>query len=434
MNATTPDTSRRRKPTLRRELRLAIVGSMMLIVALYSAGLILFFFSGVDLASWVEMKGLAASYKEELARNPNPSNPVLRNVLHAYAYTDLPQHIQAVFADETIELGTPIITADDEGEFPNTIFMLLAEPLSDGQTLYLARELHVHPSVRESDSIQPSDLEFLFYTTGISTIVLILILAFWLNRRIQGPIIALQAWAGDLRGEEATHTRPDFRYQELNDVAARLSSSIHRIEHFVRREQDFLRQASHELRTPIAVISGNVSVLDETPLSDIQKNVSARIGRASQSMQHIVTTLLWLGREDEPLPPPETVDLAALVRNTVTSHDYLLTGKNIRIETDLPPTTIAIPVIPLEIAAANMIRNGFQHTEEGRVVIRIDASSLTVENTVSDQSQDPAAGLVAGGGVGLNLIRRIADRLGWQFSLSVAGPTVTARLELGTAG
>ena len=417
-------------PTLRRELRLAIIGSMILIVVLYSFGLILFFISGVDLASGVEMKSLAANFIEELKQNPNPENPVLRNVLYAYNFGDLPVHIQTVFADETIEFGTPVITVNDTDQMPDVIYMLLAEQLSDGRTLYLVRELVVHPDIKDSGVIDPDDLEFLFFSVGILTIVLILVLAFWLNRRIQTPIRALQVWAGDLTGDRAARTRPDFRYRELNDVADRLATSIHRIEQFVHREHDFLRQASHELRTPIAVISGNVSVLDETALTDLQHKVSARIRRASRSMQHIVTTLLWLGREDEPVPESEPVNLGGLMRDVITAHEYLLGGKDIVIGTDLPEITIRAPAVPLEIAAANMIRNGFQHTEAGKVIVSVDQNGITVENTLSDTNQDPATGLSVGAGVGLNLIRRIAERLGWQFHLSVAGQTVTARLDL----
>ena len=430
-----------KSPTLRRDLRLTIVGSAVLIVIAYSIGLVWFFISGLDIAGSIELKGVAENVKSELASGTKQQAPVLRNLYRAYSYEDLPERVQKAFADEEIRPGELEITGpeEDDPEYhkdyedsdeEEILYMMLAEPLQDGRTLYLVRELRVGPEILDDNFARPGQMEGLIIFSALGVVLAVLLLSHLLSRRINGRITALQSWADQLTGASGRDARPDFRYQELNQIADHLAGSISRIDQFVRREQDFLRQASHELRTPIAVISGNVSVLDALPLTDQQKNVSARIRRASRSMQHIVTTLLWLGREDEPVPEPEQVDLADLARSTITSHDYLLTGKDILVGTKLPQTEVSAPLVPLEIAAANMIRNGFQHTEAGQIVISVDPGGITVENTLSDTAQDPAAGLTAGGGVGLNLIRRIADRLGWRFSLSVTGRTVTARLDL----
>lgn len=438
----TDATARKPKsPTLRRELRLSIVGPVVLIVIAYSIGLVYFFVTGLDIAGSVEMKGVAESVKSDLASGRKSQPPLLRNLYRAYSFDDLPEHVQKAFEDEEIRPGELEITGpeDDDPDYDKyynadgdaeIIFMMLAEPLPDGRTLYLVRELHVSEEILNDNIASPGHFETVIVGSASFVVLAVLLLSHLLTRRINGRITALQVWADQLTGTSRADARPDFRYRELNDIADHLAGSISRINQFVRREQDFLRQASHELRTPIAVISGNVSVLDALPLTDQQKNVSARIRRASRSMQHIVTTLLWLGREDEPVPEPQMVDLADLARATITSHDYLLTGKDILVGTKLPQTEVSAPLVPLEIAAANMIRNGFQHTEAGKIVVSVDPGGITVENTLTDTQQDPAAGLTAGGGVGLNLIRRIADRLGWHFSLSVAGRTVTARLDL----
>ncbi|WP_341533600.1 histidine kinase dimerization/phospho-acceptor domain-containing protein, partial [Pseudomonas viridiflava] len=54
--------------------------------------------------------------------------------------------------------------------------------------------------------------------------------------------------------------------QELQEIASGINAHLERVEQFMARERSLLDQASHEFRTPIAVISGALDVLDRLTL------------------------------------------------------------------------------------------------------------------------------------------------------------------------
>ena len=267
------------------------------------------------------------------------------------------------------------------------------------------------------------------YVGGAIILVLVFLLSQFINRRINRRIAALQQWADTLNETSAVEQRPDFHYDELNKIGDHLSNAARRLGRFVEREHSFLRHASHELRTPITIISGNASVMEKIATDDKQRKVTERIKRASHSMQTIVATLLWLGREQEPNPDLEKVDLAELLEEVIEDHRYLLCGKDVELHVDLPETVVDAPRVPLCIVAANMVRNAFQHTQQGPIEISISARDILIRNQSAELSeQESEIVFEESYGVGLSLIKRIARRLNWEFQMEQVGERVTTRL------
>ena len=66
---------------------------------------------------------------------------------------------------------------------------------------------------------------------------------------------------------------------------------------------------------------------------------------------------------------------------------------------------------------ANLIRNAFQYTDEGEVLITVSADSLTVfnKNTEALSDEEPGGDSDYGFGLGLLLVEQIAQRLEWLY-------------------
>jgi len=186
---------------------------------------------------------------------------------------------------------------------------------------------------------------------------------------------------------------------------------------FVEREQTFLRHASQELRTPITTISGNVSLMGRLALNDQQAGITNRIGRACHAMQTIVTTLLWLGREGRTAPEPEELRMNELLDNTIEKHRYLLAGKDVQLNTVLPDTVVSLPADPLGIVLVNLVRNSFQHTQAGDISIEIAPGSVCFRKRAHALDETPIV-FEEDRGIGLSLVRRIAQRLTWRLSFA----------------
>lgn len=88
---------------------------------------------------------------------------------------------------------------------------------------------------------------------------------------------------------------------ELKDLATVINSMLDRIETSYNSQKQFVSDASHELRTPIAVIQGYVNMLSRWGKNDpevLEEGISA-IAQETSSMKELVESLLFLARHDK---------------------------------------------------------------------------------------------------------------------------------------
>ncbi|MBR3763267.1 MAG: HAMP domain-containing histidine kinase [Clostridia bacterium] len=88
---------------------------------------------------------------------------------------------------------------------------------------------------------------------------------------------------------------------ELKDLAAVINTMLDRIERSYNSQKQFVSDASHELRTPIAVLQGYVRMLQRWGKSDpevLDEGISA-IAQETASMKELVESLLFLARHDK---------------------------------------------------------------------------------------------------------------------------------------
>ena len=88
---------------------------------------------------------------------------------------------------------------------------------------------------------------------------------------------------------------------ELKDLAVVINSMLDRIERSYNSQKQFVSDASHELRTPIAVLQGYINMLSRWGKSDpevLDEGINA-IAQETQSMKELVESLLFLARHDK---------------------------------------------------------------------------------------------------------------------------------------
>ena len=150
----------------------------------------------------------------------------------------------------------------------------------------------------------------------------------------------LQALAGELDEINASHL--DRRIpvtgaqKELKALAQAINAMLDRINEAYRSQTRFVSDASHELRTPIAVIQGYASLLDRWGKDDPATRQEAidAIRQEADSMKQLVEQLLFLARGDNDSVPfhPQLCDLSELaaevLRETqMLDHTHQLEGK-----------------------------------------------------------------------------------------------------------
>jgi signal transduction histidine kinase len=222
---------------------------------------------------------------------------------------------------------------------------------------------------------------------------------------------------------------------EVGMLAATIEKTLERISAFVARERYFTGSASHELRTPITVIAGALELLEQSDLSVADAMAVERARRATHEMKATVEMFLCLAREIDDGLYEEHFLVMPLVRQAIDQQRYLLRGKSV----DVDIQELATPRIcghpqAFSIAVNNLVRNAFEHTLDGQGPIRIliNAHELLVTNQVNGDAGARHAPIDApathGHGLGLDIVQRLCERNGWQFSLDADGAHVAARL------
>ena len=268
--------------------------------------------------------------------------------------------------------------------------------------------------------IDPMVVIILFGLTGIAIFILVLLYVF---KKIALPMESLQQWAKQLKLSELDKERPDFRFTELNELATLIHDNLASVADSVEREQAFLSYASHELRTPIAIMRSNSALLEKVNPAPSEKEriIRDRIQRASLTMKSMTETLLWLSREGDSEVPIENIQLGALIKNTQFEVAYLLTGKKVSVNVDVDDIEVPLAKTPAIIVLNNLIRNAFQHTQHGTVEIKQRGNKVIITNVEFDQSDINNTNEELGFGLGMQLVEKLTNRFGWHYLINHDG-------------
>ncbi|MGE0625056.1 MAG: sensor histidine kinase [Pseudomonadales bacterium] len=318
----------------------------------------------------------------------------------------------------------------------------------DGRRLFL---------VFESDRV--SDLAFYF---GIlpGTLVLILLyvmgfVTYTLSQRAISPIVRLANYLESFDFNGSNPPKLDFSWLE-NTQDAEVLTMVEAVNHFserlnafIERERVFTRDAGHELRTPIAVLKGTLDLLEangERP--DPERRALARMRRTVEDMETLLTTLLMLAREEEIASPSVDVNVNAVVLNQLDqlqpqaerAHNKLAIHEHAQLK-------VRAPTAVVDIVLGNLIRNAVNYTRNGSVDVSVERGKVRVRDTGVGMSReelanafepfyraDESRGLTKGHGLGLSIVKRLANQFGWSVSVhSEPGAGTSIEVDFNTA-
>lgn len=265
-------------------------------------------------------------------------------------------------------------------------------------------------------------------------------------RRAVAPVAQLAKAVADIDLEHLAmddYKRVDasrFGDDEVGVLAGAIEKTLERINAFVERERDFTSSASHELRTPITVITGALELLEQSDLAATDMKALDRVRRATLEMKTTIEMFLCLARETDDSLYEEQFLVMPLVSQAIEQQRYLLSRKLV----DVDINELAKPKVrghpqAFAIAVNNLVRNAFEHTLDGQgpVTISIKARELLISNQLNalvtnqentDEQQMPTEVSSHGYGLGLGIVQRLCERNGWSFSLLAEEKRVVARL------
>jgi signal transduction histidine kinase len=297
--------------------------------------------------------------------------------------------------------------------------------------------------VRALEEQQNHDAWYTAVWAGLLAVLIGGVIA-WLHANLVRPVRDLaQRMRAIEPGDAGARLPTTYKREEIQIIAQAGNAYLERVERFMARERSLLDQASHEFRTPIAVIAGAVDVLHQIALPEASKPALGRIEHAVADLSETMVALLYLAREGERAGMPADVTvLHELLPRLLHDHEHLLQGKATRLQAGaLAPTFVTAPEAMVRIAVGNLLRNAIENTLAGEVEVTLEAGVICILDSGSGFDPEEAArryrdslrhaAPVRGQGLGLFLVGRICDHFGWHLSIDPAtGGGTRVRLDV----
>ena len=281
-------------------------------------------------------------------------------------------------------------------------------------------------------------LGFLPYSL-LASFVLSLIASYLYARMISAPILEIKQMTKRMKRLDRTASLPIHSQDEIGVLKQQINDLYHHllevIDNLEQQKQEnlkleqmkveFLRGASHELKTPLA------------SLKIILENMRDKIGRYKDrdrylsvsldivdEMNQIVLEILSLSSVQELGGDKEWIQLDDVVNRILTQNQVLVENRSLSIDNYLPATSIFMNLAILKLVLSNIISNAVKHSDKGGVIrigLENEGTDFVIENTsVSKENISTKAQSKKEGGLGLFVVKYLLEHeeLSYRFEES----------------
>jgi len=280
--------------------------------------------------------------------------------------------------------------------------------LSPGEYSLLVRE---NTPDKENNTIYRLAIEMKppFYMTKLAYLIYLVLLGL-----IVTGIVRFYSWRTKMQTTLEFERKEKERIEELNNIKFRFFTNI-----------------SHEFRTPLTLIIGQIETLLNYP--DLGSKLYSKIKRIRKNadhLQNLITELLDFRKQEQgfnKLSVKET-ELITYMQEIYNSFQEYAVKRHIKFRQDMPESPIYVYIDPVQFQKAiyNLLSNAFKFTSEnGEIILRIKQENEDVHIQITDngigipaeslhkifdrfyQLEYRSSGLTLGTGIGLALTKEI---------------------------
>ena len=284
-------------------------------------------------------------------------------------------------------------------------------------------------------------LGFLPYSL-LASFVLSLLASYLYARMISAPILEIKQMTKRMKRLDRTASLPIHSQDEIGVLKQQINDLYHHllevIDNLEQQKQEnlkleqmkveFLRGASHELKTPLA------------SLKIILENMRDKIGRYKDrdryllvsldivdEMNQIVLEILSLSSVQELGGDKEWIQLDDVVNRILTQNQVLVENRSLSIDNYLPATSIFMNLPILKLVLSNIISNAVKHSDKGGVIrigLENEGTDFVIENTIVSKENTPTkVQSKKEGGLGLFVVKYLLEHeeLSYRFEESSWG-------------
>ena len=227
--------------------------------------------------------------------------------------------------------------------------------------------------------------------------------------------------------------------------------SILPVDEAIRTQQQFIADASHELKTPIAVILANLDILKSSPEKTVQESSKWIDSTKSEAnrMSKLVNEMLFLARSDAAMDMHynfRLINFSDVVEEVVLTTEALAYERNIRLETDLEELSQVVGDFErLKQVVMILVENATKYVDEnGTIRVKLTTGPrrtevLTVTNSGTPIPAEKAEHIFerfyrvdesrvrekGGYGLGLSIAQKIVEKHNGEISLAFSNENGT---------
>ena len=361
----------------------------------------------------------------------------IESVIDLYSKTnDIKVSIKGKEKQNAIEVKDDLLLNPDS---QNNFLVIEERKIQTKEGKYLT--LQFLATVDSQKEARDISLGFLPYSL-LASFVLSLIASYLYARMISAPILEIKQMTKRMKRLDRTASLPIHSQDEIGVLKQQINDLYHHllevIDNLEQQKQEnlkleqmkveFLRGASHELKTPLA------------SLKIILENMRDKIGRYKDrdrylavsldivdEMNQIVLEILSLSSVQELAGDKEWIQLDDVVNRILTQNQVLVENRSLLIDNYLPATSIFMNLAILKLVLSNIISNAVKHSDKGGVIrigLENEGTDFVIENTsVSKENISTKAQSKKEGGLGLFVVKYLLEHeeLSYRFEESSTG-------------
>jgi len=305
----------------------------------------------------------------------------------------------------------------EEGDNERYVYSSSLDSVADGRRFFIS---YIGSETEWTEQYEPIIIALLvivtLLVTSIGTIVGLL-----LAKHLSNPLHILMERIKSTDPYEPKFT-PLKRVDEFGEISEVFADTVIKINEVIEREKQFSQFASHELRTPIAIIQSSLELwqaCEQEPYSPVIKQMQHkaidRIELASIQMDEVIQTFLVLGKQDAKSSTIQLVKLSELLTELTEKYKKIYSAGNVSFVMNIDlEADYEVDDKVARIVLSNALRNAFAYCA-GQIEINVGAQGVSIKNDIDAMRIDKADHF----GFGMKIIADLSRRIGWKVDHSV---------------
>lgn len=227
---------------------------------------------------------------------------------------------------------------------------------------------------------------------AVFVIIVALVMAFFLAKRISSPIVNMKNEANKLAEGNYNVKFKSNSFSEINDLATTLDDATEKLSQINDLRKDLVANVSHDIKTPLTIIQTYAEMIQDISGDDPEKRKEHLdvIIKETEYLNKLVTDMSELSKlqSGNIEITRANFDLKQCCEKVILLLKQLIDDKKIELETNLDDCVIYADEIKMSQVIYNFISNAIKHSDDGsKIIVNIKDDEESVKLEVIDNGE-----------------------------------------------